>query len=219
MYEKAKTCAIIPFFNEQTSIREVVEKTKYYVDCIIGVNDGSTDDSEERIKNIDNVLLISFSENKGKGFAIRKAFEKAIELDYDYFLILDADLQHPPELIPGLVGLLNDYDIVCGNRMNNTGRMPIQRILSNRLTSLLLSLKTGIDITDSQCGFRAFKKEVIPKLIPGNNGYEAESEILILAARNNFKIGFFEIPSVYENETSKMQPVKTILGFIKTLFM
>lgn len=96
--------------------------------------------------------------------------------------------------------------------------MPKQRILSNRLTSFLLSKKTGIKIVDSQCGFRAFKTEVLKKVKTRSNGYEAESEIIILAARAGFKIGFVEVPTIYGNETSKMNPFKTIFGFAKVLF-
>ena len=73
-------------------------------------------------------------------------------------------------------------------------------------------------IIDSQCGFRAFSEEVLKKVHTRSNGYEAESEIIILAARAGFKIGFVEVPTIYGNEKSKMNPVKAIFGFIKVLF-
>jgi hypothetical protein len=96
--------------------------------------------------------------------------------------------------------------------------MPFQRIMSNKLASFLLSKKTGVKIIDSQCGFRAFSVEVLKKALTRSNGYEAESEIIILAARAGFNIGFVEVPTIYGNEKSKMNPVKAIFGFIKVLF-
>jgi len=96
--------------------------------------------------------------------------------------------------------------------------MPFQRKMSNKLTSFLLSKKTGMKIIDSQCGFRAFRRVVLQKVQTRCNGYEAESEIIILIARAGFKIGFVDIPTIYGNEKSKMNPLKAILGFIKVLF-
>ncbi len=96
--------------------------------------------------------------------------------------------------------------------------MPFQRVMSNKLTSFLLSKKTGMKIIDSQCGFRALSMEVLQKVQTQSNGYEAESEIIILAARAGFKIGFVEVPTIYGNEKSKVNPVKAIFGFIKVLF-
>ena len=149
---------------------------------------------------------------------LRKGFEKATELDCDAVITLDADLQHNPATIPAFLSGLENFDLILGNRFKDLSGMPLQRIMSNKLTSFLLSKKTGIKIVDSQCGFRAFKLEVLKQIKTRSNGYEAESEILILAARAGFKIGFVEVPTIYGNETSKMKPLNAILGFIKVLF-
>jgi hypothetical protein len=81
----------------------------------------------------------------------------------------------------------------------------------------LLSRKTKTQLLDTQCGFRAFKTEILKNILPAYNGYEAESEMLINAAKNDYKIGFVEIPAIYGNEKSKMKSIKTIYGFIKVL--
>lgn len=216
--EKIRTCAVIPFYNESTTIKKIIDETHKYVNTIIAVNDGSTDDSAEKILIKKNVILLSDNKNQGKGFALKKGFTKAIEIGCDAVITLDADLQHNPESIPKFIKFLSKFDLILGNRLNDISDMPKQRILSNRLTSFLLSKKTGIKIVDSQCGFRAFKTEVLKKVKTRSNGYEAESEIIILAARAGFKIGFVEVPTIYGNETSKMNPFKTIFGFAKVLF-
>jgi len=127
-------------------------------------------------------------------------------------------LQHNPDEIPLLLYELNNFDIVIGNRLNNLVDMPLHRRMSNKITSFLLSIKTGQRIIDSQCGFRAFRSEVIKNIKTVKNGFEAESEILIKASRKGYKIGFTDISTIYGNEESKMTPVKTTFNFIKVLF-
>jgi hypothetical protein len=73
-------------------------------------------------------------------------------------------------------------------------------------------------IIDSQSGFRAFKREVIKNILPIETGFEAETEMLVKAALNNCKIGFVDIPTIYNNNKSKMKPLQAIAGFIKVLF-
>jgi hypothetical protein len=114
---------------------------------------------------------------------------------------------------------LSFYDIVIGNRLNDLSPMPFQRIFSNKLSSGLLSLKTGRKIYDSQCGYRGFRTKILSTIMPHFTGYEAESEMLILAGRKNYTFGFVSIPTIYGEEKSKVRPFNIISGFIKTLFI
>jgi glycosyltransferase involved in cell wall biosynthesis len=216
--QKTKICAIIPFYNEKDFLFDVVKDTLNFVDNVIAVNDGSTDGSEETINNMERVQVISLSHNYGKGFALQTGFNECIKHNYGAVITLDADKQHEPAYIPNFIFLLNSFDIVIGNRLNNTKDMPIQRILSNSLTSLLLTLKTGKKIIDSQCGYRAYKSDVLKRVKSYSSGYEAESEMIIYTSRADFTIGFVDISTIYRNEKSKMNPFKAILGFIKILF-
>ena len=215
--QKNNVCAVIPFYNECDTIQKIILQTLNFVDLVIAVNDGSIDGSLSKIPNSENVFLISYEKNMGKGFALKKGFEKSLSLNTVFTVTLDADFQHPPEFIPKLISGLKNYDVVAGNRLGNTGSMPLQRIASNKITSFLLSRKTKTQLLDTQCGFRAFKTEILKNILPAYNGYEAESEMLINAAKNDYKIGFVEIPAIYGNEKSKMKSIKTIYGFIKVL--
>jgi glycosyltransferase involved in cell wall biosynthesis len=214
---KNNVCAVIPFYNEERTIREIIEKTLNYVDLIICIDDGSTDTSLSIIPKKNNVIVLKNDVNRGKGFSLKRGFEKSLELKTNYTVVLDADLQHPPEYIPDFIEKLNSSDLIIGNRLNNLSKMPIQRILSNTITSKLLSIKTKKKILDSQCGFRGFRTEILMLILPAFNGYEAESEMLVKAANNNLRIDFISIPTIYGSEKSKMQPFQTIKGFIKVL--
>jgi glycosyltransferase involved in cell wall biosynthesis len=216
--QKAKVCAVIPFYNERDFLSDVVTETLNFVDNVIAVNDGSSDGSEKTIDNMERVQVISLDRNYGKGYALQIGFNESIKQSFDTIITLDADKQHNPAFIPEFISQLDYFDLVIGNRLNDTKAMPIQRILSNRITSSLLSIKTGQNILDSQCGYRGYKAAVIKKVKSISLEYEAESEMIIYAARAGFRIGFVNISTIYGNETSKINPVEAILGFIKILF-
>jgi hypothetical protein len=164
------------------------------------------------------VQVISLNHNYGKGYALQVGFNESIKQNFDIAITLDADKQHNPAFIPEFISQLNYFDIVIGNRLNDTKNMPVQRILSNKITSSLLTIKTRQKILDSQCGYRGYKAELLKIVKSYSYGYEAESEIIIYAARSGFKIGFVNISTIYGNEKSKMNSVKAIFGFIKVFF-
>ncbi|MGE5431403.1 MAG: glycosyltransferase family 2 protein [Syntrophomonadaceae bacterium] len=212
-------CAVIPFYNERNSIREIIRQTMPYAEKIILVDDGSTDASAEMVEENENVILLANKVNSGKGFAVNMGFLKSIELGSRVTVTLDADLQHDPKCIPDFISAIENYDIVIGNRLGDVSNMPKQRILSNLLTSYFLSKKTGVKILDSQSGFRAYRTAILHNILPGYKGFEAESEILVNASREKCTIGFVNIPTIYAGEKSKMRAFQAIAGFIKVLFM
>lgn len=213
-----KVAAVIPFYNESKTINEVIQRTLKHVHYVLAVDDGSTDNSAEQIILKDKVQIITIPVNRGKGFALRTGVNAALNEGYAEIVTLDADLQHNPDEIPLLTAGLKDYQIVIGNRLNNLKGMPLQRRISNKITSKLLSMKTGQKIIDSQCGFRAYNLEVLNKVKTVKNGYEAESEILIKAAKNGYRIGFVDISTIYGNEKSKMNGFKATFDFVRLLF-
>ncbi len=216
MLKKNNVCAVIPFYNEAETIQEVVDRSLNFVDCVIAVNDGSTDGFAQ-LKNFQRVIVISNQKNSGKGFSLNTGFRESIKNNFDITITLDADLQHEPEQIPKLIKEIGSFDIVIGNRLDDLTKMPLLRIASNKLTSFFLSLKTGQKLLDTQCGFRAYKTKILTDILSSSHGFEAESEILVNAARKNYKIGFVPIPTIYANEKSKMKTFQAISGFIKVL--
>lgn len=216
--QKNKICAVIPFYNEEKFIYKVIKDTIQYVDQVFAVDDGSTDNSALIISKLARVKIIKLQNNYGKGYALQKGFDNAINQNFDIVITLDADGQHEPQFIPDFLRCLENFDLCIGNRLNETNQMPLQRIASNKITSFLLSVKLNQKIFDSQCGFRAFKIYVLKNIRTNESGYEAESELLIKAAKKGYKIGSVDISTIYGSEKSKIKPVKAITGFIKILF-
>ncbi len=215
---KGKTAAVIPFYNEASTLGKLIKEVLRYVDFVIAVNDGSDDNWQSEVEESERLIIITHSENRGKGAALRSGFLKVLETDAEKIVTLDADYQHDPKFIPSLLEKLDECEIVIGNRLKNISSMPFARKLSNFLTSRLLSFKTGVRIEDSQCGFRAFRRKCIQPLLPKENGFEAESMMIVNAARNNFSICFVDVPTIYGNDNSKMRNLQAIVGFIKGLF-
>lgn len=211
--------AVIPFYNEENTIGKTIELVAKFAHLIIAINDGSTDNSEINIRGSEKVIVLNHKKNFGKGKALRAGFEESIKRNSKYTVTIDADLQHDPAYIPEFIKAINKYDVVIGNRLHDVTNMPLQRRVSNFLTSFFLSKKLNVKIIDSQCGYRIFKTEILKDMMPDNNGFEAESEIIVKAARKNYKIGFINIPVIYGNDSSKMKPWQAIKGFIKVLFM
>ncbi len=210
-------CAVIPFYNEKTHLKQLISEVLNYVDLIIAVDDGSTDESLQIVKQFPEIVILKNERNYGKGFALKVGFKKSIELKTKYTITLDADMQHAPKIIPGFIEKLNDYDVIIGNRLHNKKGMPIQRKLSNYLTSKILGIKTGYKILDSQSGYRAFRTEILKDILPKENGFEAESEMIVRLLKANYSLGFVNIPTIYGDDTSKMKAWQTIKGFIKVI--
>jgi glycosyltransferase involved in cell wall biosynthesis len=216
-----KILVIIPAFNAAYTLPELLERTLQYVTPseLLVVNDGSSDTTRVIAKHR-GVHIIDHLKNRGKGAALQTGFDFALTQDCDAIITMDGDLQHQPEDIPRFIQLatLQNYDIIIGSRLHNKKGMPFHRILSNTITTFLVKTRTGINISDSQSGFRFIKKKVLESVRMQSNGFEAETEFLIKAAACGFTFGSLPIDTIYAGEKSHMTHVQTTMNFIKVLF-
>lgn len=183
---------IIPAYNEQKSIGQVIEQTVHVMKSmrvpyeIIVVDDGSTD-TTTRKAFAHKVTVVTYPKNRGKGYALRKGFQQA---QGEFIVTIDSDGSHRPEEIPGLLTpLFSGTDIVAGSRFMSKARdftTGINRV-GNFLFNTAIAALTGRRVTDSQTGFRALKKGVIDKMNLDSTGFEIESEITVKGLKNGFK--------------------------------
>lgn len=188
-----KFSVVIPVYNEQDSLKilynslvnvfsENFPNEEYE---ILFIDDGSQDDSVKIIKKIGNINkkihLIVFRKNFGKSAALQAGFRSAIG---DIIFTMDADLQDDPKEIPNFVNKINEgYDCVCGWKYNRLD--PLEKRWPSKLFNKFTSAMSGIKLHDFNCGFKAYRKEVIESLdIYG----EMHRFVPILVARNGFKI-------------------------------
>src|SRR3990170_1095624 len=125
-----RTVAVIPAFNEEEQISNIVKKTKKYVDCVIVVDDGSKDRSGALARE-GGAKVISLKENRGKGFALRTGFREALKLNPEFVITLDSDGQHKPEQIPEFLKAVKDNDMVIGSRFKGELRTSRRNTVGN----------------------------------------------------------------------------------------
>jgi glycosyltransferase involved in cell wall biosynthesis len=214
------TAILIPAFNAAQSLGSLLEKIPQNIGdgCIVVVDDGSTDDTS-RIAADAGAVVIRHERNRGKGAALRSGFEYVLaSTRSDSVLTMDADLQHDPAEISKFLAAWETgcTDIVLGCRRFGSG-MPIHRILSNTISSSLVSARTGARIRDSQTGFRLIAREVLLSVELEADGYEAETEFLIKAAQKGFRISSVPIATIYGTAPSHMTHWKTTKRFLQVL--
>lgn len=184
VHENKHVLAIIPCYNEETTIGSVVLKAKRYVDEVVVIDDGCIDNTA-KVAEEAGAKVVFHGMNKGKSAGIKTGFQYALDKDFDYIITLDGDGQHNADEIPSLLGniLNSEIDIALGMRYGNNTEMPLWRRIGKRILDYSTSFGNGGLVTDSQCGFRAFNKKAVEGITPKlkGNAFSVESEQLVLA--------------------------------------
>ncbi len=200
----------IPAYNEEKNIASIIVKLKKIAQKIIVCDDGSTDLTGEIAQKL-GATVIRHPKNLGYGSGIRSIFQKAKEIDSDILVTFDADGQHQVEDIKKVIEpiLKNNADLVIGSRFldNKTIDVPEYRKIGIKLITKVTNSTLKEKITDSQSGFRAYNKDIITKLEPGDVGMGISTEILIKASSHGFKIAEVPINILYDGNTSTHNPV------------
>ncbi len=214
-----RAAVIIPAYNEAGRILRVIEKVKAKGLPVLVVNDGSDDDTAA-VASQAGANVISLSSNQGKGAAIREGLSCFLKENYDGIILMDADEQHDPNDLRCFVEALESQngDLILGNRMASPENMPWIRRVTNRVMSFIISSASGQKIPDSQCGFRALHRHVVEKIRIKTNRFEAESEMILDAARHGFTIRSIPVASVYAGEHSHIHPIRDTFRFFRFLF-
>src|SRR5919205_3605925 len=162
-----RVVAIIPAFNEERSVGSVVLRLRPLVDQVIVVNDGSADHTPE-VARLAGANVINHPENRGYGAAIKTGLEAAARLNPAAVVLLDADGQHRIEDVPTLLEPIVDgkADVVVGSRfVDGRTRVPTVRRFAQHGLTLLTNAGSGVALTDSQSGIRAFSPRAVRSLL------------------------------------------------------
>ena len=210
-------CAIVPAFGEAQFIGAVVRGVLEHLDHVIVVDDHSPDQTAAVARDA-GAEVLCHSENLGKGAAIKTGLRKAAN-HFSFFLFMDGDGQHDPAEIPKFLAkaMASQAHLIVGNRMWDLKRMPVIRRWTNQFMSWQISTLAYCDLPDSQCGFRMARYELLRLLHQSDDGFAFETESLLLAARNGFRIEFVPIRTIYRGERSKIKPMRDTLRYIRIL--
>jgi len=194
--EEPLVSVVIPAFNEEDNVSSVLHATHKVLKRmglsyeIVVVNDGSTDRTAE-VAGECGVVLVNNGRNMGKGDSLKAGFLRA---KGRFIVTMDADGSHQPDDIPNVL-----YPVLNGNSLEATigsrftddiGRNSTTRLhlVGNKIINALILFLVGRCVSDSQSGFRAFRREDLPRLALHSSGYEIESEMTIRMLKNGFRV-------------------------------
>ncbi len=216
-----KTAVLIPAYNASRTILELIKRISVHLPekNVIVIDDGSEDQTPQEVEKTEATIL-SHSENRGKGEALKTGFRCALERGYEFLMTLDSDLQHDPKFIGDFLSRAktNNTDVIVGRRRIDLKTMPFHRFLSNKLTSTVISILTGRSIKDSQSGYRLIKSKALRSLELQSKRYDLESEILLKAARKGFGIDSIPIDTTYTDARGFISPFGDTLRFLLLLW-
>jgi glycosyltransferase involved in cell wall biosynthesis len=207
---------VIPAFNEEPTLPGLIAAAKGYFHDILVIDDGSSD-ATTLVSVMGGAMTHRFAENRGKGEALKAAFEYAISQGYDWVFTMDGDGQHAPTDLPNFFPALEHYDLILGNRMNDRKGVPLLRRTANFVSSLLVSAACGQWIYDSQTGFRAYSSKLLRAIPLQSSRYELETEVIIKAVRRGFRVGHVTIQTIYAGETSRFKNLQDSLRFLRVV--
>lgn len=209
LYSKMTSVAVLmPAYNEEVSIASMILLSSEYADEVVVIDDGSTDRTSEISKTM-GATVLQHNMNKGKGVALKSGFDYA--KNFDIIVTIDADGQHNPSEIPLLIQPILDgkADIVNGSRYLNGHDQdtPKYRRVGQTILDSATNMASGVKITDTQSGFRAFSSESISCFKFNPEGFGIESDMLVEAAKSNQRIVEVEITVRYDVNTTSDNPV------------
>jgi glycosyltransferase involved in cell wall biosynthesis len=216
---KPRIAAVIPAYNEEKHIGDVVRRTHQKLDDVLVVDDGSQDTTAERAREAGAEVIVH-EQNRGKGETIKTGLRHWLDRQFDFVIILDADGQHRPEEIDRFIAAALSVDepkLILGSRMNDVSSMPRLRLIVNRWMSERISALCGQEIPDTQCGFRMLHRQLIPEVLGGTARFDYETEMLILVSQKGFRVDSVPISTVYSDEVSSIHPVRDTIRFFKLM--
>ncbi|KPJ53099.1 hypothetical protein AMJ39_05825 [candidate division TA06 bacterium DG_24] len=212
-----KVAILIPAFNAETTLASLLQSISTMFDRrnVFVVDDGSSD-CTSAVARQRGVNVLRHKWNLGKGAAHRTGFSYVLKQGYDAVITLDADGQHDYRSLPRFVARARKRgaDIIVGSRRGDLSTMPLIRVFTNRLTSLVVSLLCGQRVDDSQSGYRLIRAGPLRNIRLTTRNYQTESEILIKAGRKGYRIESIPIPTIYAREVSYIQPFTDTMRFI-----
>ncbi len=216
---RSQTAAVIPAYQDEKHIGDIVRRTCERLDHVLVIDDGSSDQTAQRARE-GGAEVIIHDQNRGKGEAIKTGLGYWLNREVTWVSLLDSDGQHLPEEIDRFIAAAASTTrptFFVGTRMNNLAGMPFIRRVVNRYMSRGISRLCGQKIPDTQCGFRMLDRQLIPELLGGGDRFDYETEVLIIASCKGYRIESVPITTVYTDQVSKIRPVRDAVRFLKLM--
>lgn len=198
-----KTLVAIPVYNEQKYVTRVLEEVRKYAQNILVVDDGSTDDTPVLLAR-QPVEVVRHATNRGYGQSMIDAFRWARCYEYDWLITMDCDEQHEPAAIPRFIEAMerDDADVISGSRYmadaNGDAPPPDRRAINAQITAEL-NERLGLALTDSFCGFKAYRVAGLRRLSLDVDGYAFPMQFWVQAVAQGLRITELPVKLIYKD--------------------
>lgn len=200
-----KWLAALPVYNEAGYVGQVLDEVSKYASHVLVVNDGSSDGTREILDSRGDISVIHHEQNQGYGAALRTAFQYAIEEGYEIVVTLDCDGQHQPMRLPRFISACQNVDIVSGSRYlkqyDGDSVPPAQRLFINKQVTKRINDLFHWNLTDTFCGFKAYRTEALRHLEITVDGYAMPLELWTQAAMIGLSVLEIPVPLIYLDES------------------
>ncbi|TYA73964.1 DUF2062 domain-containing protein [Seonamhaeicola marinus] len=207
-------CVLIPTYNNENTLKRVIDGVLNYTQDIIIVNDGSTDTTGQILSNYASLQQIHLPENKGKGNALRRGFKEAYAKGYAYAITIDSDGQHFPDDIEVFLKTLetskNKNLLLIGARDMSQDGVPGKSSFGNKFSNFWFWFETGIKLSDTQSGYRLYPLNTINDIRLITNKFEFEIEVIVKAAWKDVEVKNVPVKVLYDESerVSHFRPFK-----------
>ena len=208
-----KIVVVIPVYNNVSTIAAVISDVRKYVEDVWVVNDGSTDSTLDVLSGIEGIHILSYNQNRGKGYALRLAIKETHKAGFRYMISMDADGQHYATDIPHFIEEIEKYpdSLLVGARNLNADNMPGKNSFANKFSNFWYRVETLQKLSDTQSGFRLYPLTLLHKVNFITNRYEFEVEVLVRSAWRGVRVANIPISVYYppkEERVSHFKPAK-----------
>lgn len=212
-FKQLKACVLIPTYNNAGTLADVLTNVLQYTDDLIVVNDGSTDNTVEILKQFPNIHAVNYTPNQGKGMALRRGVEQAAELGYEYAITMDSDGQHYASDLELFLNKIEETPgaLIIGARNLDQENVQLKSSFGNRFSNFWFWVNTGITLPDTQSGYRLYPVQKLAKKTYFTTKYEFEIEVIVRASWSGVDVTYIPISVYYpkpEERVSHFRPFK-----------
>ena len=217
IFNNSKACIIIPTYNNAGTLAKVIGDVLRFTTHIIVVNDGSTDNTSVILADFPQIEVISYKRNKGKGYALKKGFRRAIEKGYDYAITIDSDGQHSADDLPAFAKKLKEEPeaIIIGSRNMEKEGIPGKSSFGMKFSNFWFWVETGIRHPDTQSGFRLYPLKFIDPKKFLTRKFEFEIEIIVRLAWKGVKVTSVPVDVHYLKKEERVSHFRPFIDFTR----
>jgi glycosyltransferase involved in cell wall biosynthesis len=225
-FKQMKVCVLVPTYNNEQTLGNVLNGILKFTNQIVVVNDGSTDSTTKILEEYPHLSIVRYLPNKGKGYALRQGFKRALELGYDYAISIDSDGQHYAEDLPEFLDKLNAHPqaLIIGARNMDQESVPGKSNFGRKFSNFWFWFETGLQMNDTQSGYRLYPLKLLSQINFVTRKFEFEVEVLVRAAWQGIEVLEMPVRVFYpekEKRVSHFRPVKdfTRISILNTVLV